>query len=240
MTYSTKNVAHFLERYKTFSQDWESKYLQRLQKEFNRLKVSLTEIQLEAEEKEKKIASRYNIFHLLGIAYDEVNTHSAFLANLLNPAGTHAQKSLFLETFLEMCIAKYKNMEFPTPQKGHNNFWRIEQEKWSNFGRLDLVISNSKLSYLLVIENKIYASEEVDQLFRYARWLNSQKPSFKQQALIYLTPKGVRSYTAKGNPYFAMSYNEHIYHWLDCSLPKIEALRIRESVKQYMEIIEHL
>ncbi len=241
MTKSTKNMALFFERYQTFSQEWESEYLQRLQADYGRFKLSLTEILKEAEEKDRKIASKFNIFYLLGVANYEVNTHSAFLGNLLNPAGTHAQKYLFLDAFLQICADKYEDKAFAIPpNRIQNSYWRIEREKWTRYGRLDLVISNSKLSFLMVIENKIYASEQDDQLSRYAEWLNSQKTHYKQQALIYLTPEGNKSDNAGDHLYFRMSYHEHIYYWLDCARVNIEAPRIREIVRQYMEIIEQL
>lgn len=241
MTQSIPDLAHFFERYQTFSQNWEKEQLQHLQVDFSRFKTSLTEIKKEAEERDRKFASRFNIFRLLGVISDEVNTHSVFLADLLNPAGPHAQKFLFLDAFWQMCIDKYNDTDFPIPERdNHNEYWRIEREKWTNYGRLDLVISNSKLSYLLVIENKIYAPEQEDQLLRYSKWLNSQKIYFKQRAIIYLTPTGDDSCTAGDYSYFSMSYQEHIYTWLDSVQASIEASRVQESVRQYMEIIKWL
>lgn len=65
-----------------------------------------------------------NIFRLLGITTDEVRTHSALLADLLNPRGTHGQGSLFLATFLQHCQQKCPN--FPRPKTAvASAFWTV-------------------------------------------------------------------------------------------------------------------
>ncbi len=49
----------------------------------------------------KKNAHDFNIFTLMLKAGDEVNLHSKFIAELLNPKGTHHQGQQFLALFLE-------------------------------------------------------------------------------------------------------------------------------------------
>src|SRR5688500_17218697 len=43
----------------------------------------------------------FNIFRILKVDSNEVRTHSAFLAELLNPKGSHGQKDVFLKLFIE-------------------------------------------------------------------------------------------------------------------------------------------
>lgn len=43
----------------------------------------------------------FNIFSILRREHDEVNLHSRFLFELLNPQGTHQQKGAFLALFLQ-------------------------------------------------------------------------------------------------------------------------------------------
>src|SRR5690606_1578346 len=43
----------------------------------------------------------FNIFSLLQVETDEVRTHSRFIAELLNPNGTHNQGDVFLKKFLQ-------------------------------------------------------------------------------------------------------------------------------------------
>lgn len=43
----------------------------------------------------------FNIFSILRMETDEVNTHSRFIAELLNPKGIHFQGEVFLELFIK-------------------------------------------------------------------------------------------------------------------------------------------
>ena len=43
----------------------------------------------------------FNIFSILRMETDEVNTHSRFIAELLNPKGSHFQEEKFLELFIK-------------------------------------------------------------------------------------------------------------------------------------------
>ena len=241
MKKSTDGLVQFMKRYETFSQEWETNYLEQLKVDFEKFKSAIGTLQKEAAKKERLVASNFNIFQVLGVVSDEVKTHSAFLANLLNPAGTHAQQYLFLESFLAMCAETYQAEGFYFPSGDiRNGRWRIEKEKIYRSNRIDLVISNRTLQYMLVIENKIYAPEQDDQLIRYSEWLARQKAVFEKQALIFLTIRGDPSRTAGNHPYLCMSYREHIYNWLERTLPDIKAPRIQESVKQYIDIIKWL
>ena len=43
----------------------------------------------------------FNVFRILGLESREVRMHSAFLGELLNPAGSHGLKDAFLKLFVE-------------------------------------------------------------------------------------------------------------------------------------------
>jgi len=53
----------------------------------------------------EKIASdtgeKFNMFTITKIERKEVNTHSAMIAELLNPCGLHGQGDIFLKKFIE-------------------------------------------------------------------------------------------------------------------------------------------
>jgi hypothetical protein len=57
-----------------------------------------------ASHKERSSAhsDRFNIFQVLNITTDEVRLHSKFLAELLDPNGTHEKGGIFLNRFLEL------------------------------------------------------------------------------------------------------------------------------------------
>jgi hypothetical protein len=49
---------------------------------------------------EKVKGEKFNVFSILGLERNENRTHSAFLAELLNPFGSHLMGNKFLEYFL--------------------------------------------------------------------------------------------------------------------------------------------
>jgi hypothetical protein len=50
----------------------------------------------------RSVAPEHNVFRLLGLEHAEVMLHSRFLADLLDPYGSHAQGSLFLRGFFNL------------------------------------------------------------------------------------------------------------------------------------------
>ncbi len=92
-------------------------------------------------------SSRFNIFSILRDSSDEVNLHSKFIYELLNPLGSHGMRDSFLNLFLEIVgLEKYRVENFKVYREKHN---------------IDiLLLSQSKA---IIIENKIYTSEHSDQ-----------------------------------------------------------------------------
>src|SRR5580658_3696483 len=52
----------------------------------------------------------FNVFRILKLQASEVRLHSTFLAELLNPKGTHGHRDLFLKLFVE--LFQFKNNNF--------------------------------------------------------------------------------------------------------------------------------
>lgn len=50
-----------------------------------------------------KPSDRFNLFRILRQDSDEVNLHSRFIYELLNPGGSHEMGSVFLQYFAEIC-----------------------------------------------------------------------------------------------------------------------------------------
>lgn len=60
----------------------------------------LVELDNKQKEEARKRGEKYNIFSVLRMETAEMETHSAFLASLLNPDGDHGMKDAFLESFI--------------------------------------------------------------------------------------------------------------------------------------------
>lgn len=132
------------------------------------------------EEERRKRGENFNVFSVLGLSQNETRLHSAFIAELLNPDGSHGLKDAFLKSFVEQILPDF---EFVT------DVVKVETEKFigqknedSTFGgRIDLIITNSRRQ-ALIIENKIGASEQEKQLERYS---NYAKENFSDYRLLF-------------------------------------------------------
>lgn len=237
MTPSLEEIADFLDRYQTFTNKDVQERVERFQVNFVRLKAGMDSLLEKAAEERRRTASTFNIFHLLRVADREVYTHSALLADLLNPRGSHAQGTLFLEHFFSVCADAHPGLPIPLAPLLSNE-WMVQAEKVTPLGNLDMVLSSSDLGFLYAIENKIWAEEQPEQLARYSRWLQQQKAEYPHQALVYLTPDGRESWTHDGAIYFQLSYREHIASWLGKALIQVEPPRLRETLAQYIDVLK--
>lgn len=120
---------------------------------------------------DKATGGGFNIFSVLKIETDEVTTHSRFIAELLNPKGQHNQGDTFLQKFIQQIY----NEEHPVYlQIDDLSNIKVEIEHYigtvtdKEGGRLDIVLFQGKSAKIL-IENKIYATEQANQLQRYKK-----------------------------------------------------------------------
>ena len=109
----------------------------------------------------------FNIFQVCGVNHYEV-THSAIIAEMLSPKGSHGQGVVFLKEFIET-IADNNNIvvDFNVSDVV------VETEKVVGTGRIDIFVSNSS-NQVIIIENKIYAQDQQEQLKRYEDYIISQ------------------------------------------------------------------
>ncbi len=191
--------------------------------------------------------SGFNIFRIFNIGNFEVKTHSSFLANLLNPYGTHSQGALFYESLLAQIkginIVAYKLTDYSTLQ--------VEMEKITEYGNLDILISNFDQSnpFAICIENKIWADDQPGQLERYNDYLLNSSLS-DNYLIVYLTRTGylpseysinidLRNKLINQGRLVCMSYHKDIYSMLDKTLESLPG-NVKYTVKQYMEIIKNI
>lgn len=201
---------------------------------------------------------RFNIFEITGLETDEVKLHSAFIAQLLNPKGSHGLKDRFLKLFLEMLSMQKKafvNQEMHSEQKLYDNLdnARVSVEEYIGpleengytGGRIDILIE-FKNRQKIAIENKIYAIDQKHQLRRYANYAED----INLIDLIYLTLDGKEAdinSTCNGinglkdiNPY-CISYKTYIVSWLEkCLKESASRPLVRETITQYIYVIKKL
>lgn len=187
---------------------------------------------------EKATGENFNIFSVLGIEHYEESTHSRFIAELLNFNGRHGFDNLFLIKFLD--LLGIDNNFFDV------NNYRVETEFFignlteTTGGRIDILLTDNQGSQVM-IENKIYAAEQPNQLLRYYNY----NPNAK---LLYLTLFGSDSQQdfeeenkEKEKIYTTVSYTEFIIQWLEeCQKIAVENPIVRETIRQYKNLVKKL
>ncbi len=182
--------------------------------------------------------SNYNLFNVLLKNSDEVRLHSRFLADLLNPKGKHLLKNLPFQLFLEKIVGLEVidgDYEFEV---------YVEHEK------IDLFLVNNTTKQAVIIENKIYAIDQDQQLLRY--YQTATKEGYKDISIIYLTLDGhepdvksvegpLGSLKSHNQSVIRLSYKYDIEKWIKLLAEKSAHMpSLRESLFQYSQIIKEL
>ena len=218
----------------------------------NQVRIVSQKIKEQRKEKFERGES-FNIFNDLGFMSNEVHLHSMFLANLLNPKGSHGQRGKFLEAFLKMLQKSFPaisadSLELDTAIASVEVEKYIGRQTDSEGGRIDIYLTDGKHS--IIIENKIYAGDQHHQMLRYWNYGMSQKGNDTEKSfvLIYLTLDGcspskdsLGDEDLKENDIVCLSYKSDIRGWLDrCVELASRTPLVRETINQYISTIDIL
>lgn len=181
----------------------------------------------------------FNVFRILKLESSEVRMHSAFIAELLNPKGSHGQKDIFLKLFVTGFCFKENLVDTSSCKvKIEEHIGAISADKTQG-GRLDIVITD-KHSHQIIIENKIYAGDQSHQLTRYYNYSDNAD-------IIYLTLDGKdadessKGDLKEGIHYKRYSYKNDILNWLELCRKEVAIYPIvREAITHYINLIKHL
>lgn len=186
------------------------------------------------KEERSKRGENFNVFSVLSLSRNETRLHSAFIAELLNPNGSHGLHNAFLENFICNIIPEFEFDTLHAAVKVEVYIGPINEDS-TRGGRIDILVTDNK-NHAIIIENKIDASEQEGQLYRYNNYAKDM--GFSDYRLLYLTLDGKDSETIpdidKAN-YVSISYQREILNWLD-SCVGIAACYplIRETIRQYI------
>ncbi len=185
----------------------------------------------------KAKGENFNIYKILGISSAEVKTHSKFLAELLNSNGSHGQDDVFLQLFLKQ--VGLSDNDFNTENANASVEYYISPKTETTGGRIDILIVD-KNNKKIIIENKIYAGDQENQLLRYYNFDKNAK-------LLYLTLEGTSpsEWSTGGKledkDYTNISYQVDIIQWLEnCKKEAVNFPILRESISQYIHLINYL
>ena len=168
----------------------------------------------------------FNVFTALHSANDEVNLHSRFLHALLKYRKPGHETRENLADFLQH--VGVGNFE----QRGV----KVEREQ----SYIDILITNDDRQ-AIVIENKISAVDQSEQLQRYHDAVKKQ--GYDKIHLLYLTLHGYdpSEISAGGLPYKTISYRDTLPPWLErCQQRAYDEPGLRESVAQYRQLVSEL
>lgn len=212
-------------------------------------KTFLNQVQL-IQDKYNEIAEytgeHYNVFDILGVRTNELS-HSAIIGNLLNVNGKHAQKDTFLKMFLEEikdkfeeegrknCISEFNTTKSSLKIEKHAGSVDIEN---NTGGRIDIIVNDGTNN--IIIENKIYADDQYQQLKRYYN-------HDRNAPILYLTLEGKppsansKIDLIEGEQFICISYKTEIKSWLEkCIEEMANKPIIRETLNQYLNLINSL
>lgn len=181
---------------------------------------------------------QFSIFDMLGQSSREL-THSTFIAQMLNPNGIHGMGSLFLSLFLKHLPVKFAFQIDSVEVEIEKDYGpKVGSGKDAKGGRIDIFLRDS-YGRIIVIENKIYASDQEDQLQRYR---NSISEESKEVHILYLTLDGHKpSYCSETLQYCQISYKKEILGWLeDCRADLDSSNTMQSIISQYMTTINTL
>lgn len=146
------------------------------------------EYQQKEEERKKKGEHNYNIFREFYGARSEVRVHSRFIYSLLKVDSTnsHCQNDFFLDKFIKVCELQDFKLNTKTA--------KVRRE----YKNIDIYITDGNKH--IIIENKIDARDQSQQLLRYIKTIyddiKKENKNLREQDIlnriyvVYLSPEG--------------------------------------------------
>ena len=183
------------------------------------------------EELQKHRGDKFNIFSILKMERLEVNTHSAFLYELINPKGTHYQDDKYLRIFINE-VLEIEDFNFEKVEVNRETL--IEANR-----RIDFTIEND--DYYIAIEMKIDARDQDNQLSDYYEYAKKQNKEFTKVYYLTLNGKDASEKSFKNEEmidYEKISFQFDILNFIEKVIEKSANLPIiRESLIQYKNLV---
>ena len=188
-------------------------------------------------------SSRFNLLSIIEKDRDEAHIHSKIIYNLLSQNWGKKDKETFLTLFLKEIGIEDENI--------YDKNWEVTREKAFDLdtikGRLDFEIKSKDCIY--IIEMKIDAGDQPEQLIRYQKFAKEQHKKYK---IFYLTLDGhnasKKSIGEEENleenqkvEYTNISFKEEILNWLENCLKLVEGKENKSAcISQYIASINKI
>jgi len=126
----------------------------------------------------------FNLFALISEVYHRENLHSDILRALIDPAGGHGEKEIFLRLFLDYLSSRGAAIDGASYRDIANV--RVVREQ----GRIDLLIADQGSMRAIIIENKINNAGDMQrQIPRYLEHV--RREGYECDAIIYVRLHGL-------------------------------------------------
>jgi hypothetical protein len=187
----------------------------------------------EGLERLEDLLAEFNPFDVLKIERRETQ-HSALLAWLLDPRGSHGLRDYFLRRFLSEAAAKAQ-------EEGVGSVTPLDVDGWDLGGievaterhNIDILLTDEGDEFFCIIENKIGAGEHSNQLARCLRIAESEYEGLVPFP-IFLTPDGIEPESAgDAGRYVPLGY-EKVADLIDRTL-RTRGSSISTSVSGFLE-----
>ena len=186
---------------------------------------------------------RFNLLSIIEKDRDEAHVHSKVIYSLLSQNWGKKDKETFLTLFLKEIGIEDENI--------YDKNWEVTREKAFDLdtikGRLDFEIKSKDCIY--IIEMKIDAGDQPEQLIRYQEFAKEQHKKYK---IFYLTLDGhnasKKSIGEEENleenqkvEYINISFKEEILNWLGNCLKLVEGKENKSAcINQYIATVNEI
>ncbi len=181
----------------------------------------------------------FNIFSILRNEYDEVNLHSKFLTELL-------KNKNYGKKFIDLLLFNLGIEEFK-----YESVKIFSEYSVKSIGRIDILLKffSDDSKKVIVIENKIYADDQYQQLKRYYDSMLKEGYKSEEIELVYLNLHGTEpsDNSTKGLPdkiienIRVISYKNDILKWIEeCIKESAQIPVIRETLIQYESLLKKI
>jgi len=223
-----------------------------IERYFEEMRVRLSVVDETKKEIDRLVAPDFSLFSILWV--DEVRL-SNMIARLLDPSASHGQGRKFLDAFLDTLESIQSGGRIGQFQQAWHDSSRIkvEIEQSTNMieasqRRMDILVHGN--NYGLMIENKPWAVDQMDQMSDYGKYLEARFT--ERYIMIYLsgdgTPPNNAGFTKEGKAEFdelmrngnilLMAFRPHLTCWLQRCLELTEADRVRWIIKDFITYLE--
>lgn len=198
---------------------------------------------LEYTKKEIKNFNPYedlNLFTVLGMENKEVTAHSAFLYSVFKP---FRDENVINCENLKILISTLLNRKNVNVNVNEIVCASIHREYPTEYGRFDFFIeytTNDIKKNAIVIELKIWAGEQENQIDRYFDYLDQEEYNFKH--VFFLTPTGYEASTDTNHRSIPVSLKKDIVEVLNTIINHTndEYWNYKAILQQYIQLIKKI